>query len=58
MTTFTNKVKNIVSVANKRISAFLGFIVTEDESKVLLGENEDQRLLWNRPTRVTNLTKN
>ena len=56
MATFTNKAKNIVSVLNRRISAFLGFITTDDDSKVLVGENE--RLIWNRPTTFTNQTKN
>ena len=58
MATFTNKAKNIVSVVNMRISAFLGFITTDDDSKVLVGENEDQRLIWNKPTTFTNQTKN
>lgn len=58
MATFTNKAKNIVSLVAKTISAFLGYIVTEDNSKVLVGETGDQYLIWNRPTTYTNLTKN
>lgn len=58
MATFINTAKNIVNFANKKISAFLGFITTDDNSKVLVGENEDMRLIWNRPRNIKNLTKN
>jgi len=58
MANFTNLVKNTASFFNKQVSAFLGFIKTDDDCFVLLGENEDQRLIWNRPTEYNNLTKN
>ena len=58
MANFTNLAKNTVSFVNKQFSAFLGFIKTDDDCFVLLGENEDQRLIWNRPTEYNNLTKN
>jgi hypothetical protein len=58
MATFINTTKNIALFINGKVSAFFGFIVTEDNSKVLLGENEDQYLIWNRPTSYTNITKN
>jgi hypothetical protein len=56
MATFTNTTKNSASWSNLGVSAYLGYILTDDTSKILVGEDEDLYLVWNTPTIATNLT--
>lgn len=56
MATYTNTTKNSASWANLSLTAVLGYIATDDTSRILVGENEDLYLVWNTPTIATNLT--
>jgi hypothetical protein len=56
MTVFTNISKPSTSYTNT-LKKTLGYILTDDESKILVGEDEDLYLVWSTPTRYTDTTK-
>jgi hypothetical protein len=41
----------------RKLSAFLGLILTDDNKKVMVGADEDKILVWNLPTQWTFNTK-
>ena len=42
----------------KLMSDVLGYIKTDDNCYVLVGENEDERLVWSEPTKWSYKNKN
>lgn len=53
----TNQTKNIVSFTNQSHSHGLAYILTDLLDFVLVGENEDEILIWDKPTYYKNLIK-
>lgn len=51
MSNWELKEKNKTDYTNKLTSTFLAYILTDDKSYVLVGENEDRRLAWNISTK-------
>jgi len=42
----------------RKLSAFLGLILTDDNKYVMVGGDEDKKLVWNLPTEWTFRSKN
>jgi hypothetical protein len=55
---FTNTSKTGVSWNSTSRGAFLAYILTDANDKILVGENEDLYLVWNTETKYTNQSKN
>lgn len=56
MTVYTNISKPSTSYTNN-LKKTLAYILTDDESRILVGENEDLHLVWSTPTRYEINTK-
>lgn len=57
MATLTNINKNSETLTNISKSGATGYIVTDDLSHILVGQNEDETLIWVAANALTNINK-